>query len=63
MFGLNQLPRHHHPIFESERFSRASDDAFFVSIEAADPRFDAVATRRLLEDAGASRIELIEEPA
>jgi len=63
MLGLNQLPRHHHPIFESERFSRASDDAFFVSIEASDPRYDAAATRRMLEDAGASRIELIEEPA
>ena len=63
MLGLNQLPRHHHPIFESERFARASDDRFFVSIEAADPRFDAVKSRRLLEEAGASAVDLIEEPA
>jgi hypothetical protein len=63
MLGLNQLPRHHHPIFESARFARASDDRFFISIEAADPRFDAVASRRLLEEAGATAVELIEEPA
>ena len=63
MLGLNQLPRHHHPIFESARFARASDDRFFVSIEAADPKFDAVATRRLLESAGAAAVETIEDPA
>jgi hypothetical protein len=63
MLGLNQLPRHHHPIFESDRFRRASDDTFFISIEAADPRFDAVATRKLLADAGASAVEVLEDPA
>jgi hypothetical protein len=62
MLGLNQLPRHNHPVFESERFARASDDTFFVSIEAADPKFDATATRRLLE-AGARGVETLEDPA
>ena len=38
---------------------RFSDDAFFVSIEAADPRFDPDATRRLLEGLGARRVELV----
>jgi hypothetical protein len=61
MFGLNQLPRHHHPLFESKRFGRFSDDAFFISIESADPRFDAVATTKLLEGAGASRVEIVQE--
>jgi hypothetical protein len=63
MFGLNQLPRHHHPVFGSERFARVTDDTFFVSIEAADPKFDSVATRRLLEDAGAVAVEILEDPA
>ena len=63
MLGLNQLPRHHHPLFDSERFKRFSDDTFFISIESLDPRFDAVATKQLLERAGASHVEvLVEQP-
>jgi hypothetical protein len=61
MFGLNQLPRHHHPIFGSARFARFSDDMFFISIESTDPKFDAVATSRLLEAVGASHVELVED--
>jgi len=57
MFALNRLPRHHHPIFGSARFERASDDRFFISIESRDPRFDATATPRLLAEAGAARLE------
>jgi len=63
MFGLNQLPRHHHPLFEAARFARFSDDAFFISIEAADPSFDSTATTRLLAGVGASHVELVEELA
>jgi hypothetical protein len=59
MLGLNQLPRHHHPLFDATRFSRFSDDAFFISIEAGDPKFDAVATPRLLQGAGASNVEIV----
>jgi hypothetical protein len=61
MFGLNQLPRHHHPLFEATRFARFSDDAFFISIESIDPRFDALATPRLLQGMGASHVELVED--
>jgi hypothetical protein len=61
MFGLNQLPRHHHPLFDATRFGRFSDDAFFISIESADPRFDATATARLLSGVGASQVELVED--
>jgi len=63
MFGLNQLPRHHHPLFEIPRFARFSDDRFFISIEAGDPRFDPTATRHFLEGSGATAVELVEEPA
>jgi hypothetical protein len=63
MFGLNQLPRHNHPLFESARFARFSDDAFFISIEAADPKFDSNQTTRLLAGVGASHVELVEDPA
>jgi hypothetical protein len=59
MLGLNRLPMHHHPLFNSARFERASDDGFFVSIEANDPRFDAQDTLRLLEELGAAETELV----
>ncbi len=57
MLALNRLPMHHHPVFDSTGFERASDDRFFISIEADDPRFDAKATPELLRDAGATRLE------
>ena len=45
MFGLNRLPMHHHPLFQSKVFERVTDDAFFISIESWDPRFDPSAPR------------------
>ena len=61
MLGLNKLPRHNHPVFESKRFEAATDDKFFISVEREDPKFDPDRTRELLEAAKASHIELIEE--
>ena len=61
MLGLNGLPRHHHPVFESDRFRAASDDKFFISIEADDPKFDVAKTKALLESAHASAVEVIED--
>lgn len=60
MLGLQQLPMHYHPLFHSQRFERFSDDTFFVSIEASDPRFDAAVTRKLLADLGSRHVELVE---
>jgi hypothetical protein len=62
MLHLNKLPRHHHPVFESEAFRTASDDKFFVSIEAEDPKFDLAETKAVLEGTHAASIELVEEP-
>ena len=59
MLGLNRLPMHYHPLFHSQRFERVTDDTFFISIEARDPRFDVVATRTLLEAVGARHVEEI----
>jgi hypothetical protein len=60
MFGLNQLPTHHHPLFDSSRFERATDDLFFISIESWDPKFDPTQSKRFLESLGARQVELIE---
>lgn len=61
MLHLNRLPRHHHPIFSSERFRYSSDDRFFISILADDPQFDVDTTVSLLEGVHATYVEVIEE--
>src|SRR5262245_21619492 len=61
MFGLNQLPKHNHPVVYSDRFENGSDDKFFISIEVEDKKFDTVKTRELLESAHPSYMELVEE--
>ncbi len=53
MFGmlvLNNLPHPAHPLDLKERFARATNDRFFLLIEAADPKFDEERTRRLLDE-------------
>ncbi len=57
MLALNGLPQYHHPIFQSERFRRASDDRFFISIEARDPRCRGEMTERFLAGLGAVAVE------
>lgn len=59
MLHLNKLPRHHHPIFNSERFAAVTDHKFFVSIEAEDPKFDLEKTKKLLEQCHATHIEVV----
>jgi hypothetical protein len=58
---LNGLPRLHHPIFNHPRFSLAEPHRFFLSVEAADPRWDPDALRRVLTDHGA--VEVSDVPA
>ncbi len=39
LLALIQLPRLNHPLFASRQFHRATDDGFFIAIEARDPKF------------------------
>ncbi len=49
MFALNGLPMPYHPVFNVPRFALATQDRFFLVIEATDPNFEHEATRRFLE--------------
>lgn len=49
MLMLNGLPLPAHPLDLKARFARATDDRFFLLIEASDPKFDANETRALLQ--------------
>ena len=52
LFGLMALcglPRLHHPLFNSKAFDRATRDRFFLSVEAADPKFDLEHTRAFFD--------------
>jgi hypothetical protein len=57
MLILNGLPRWFHPVFYSDKFSRFSDDGFFISVEADDPKFDPQQTSKFLESIGGKDIE------
>ena len=61
MLVSNCLPQLYHPAFRSERFSRASQDRFFIIIERRDPLFDLDKTRAFLASLSNREVEVLEE--
>ena len=62
LFGflfMSGLPRPHHPVFYSDRFSGFSTDKFFVSIEARDRKFNESETVAFLRSIGAVEVEVL----
>ncbi len=59
---LCNLPEPYHPLFGCAEFRRASADAFFLSIDAADPLFDLKGTADLLRALGAASAEPYSRP-
>jgi hypothetical protein len=60
MMFLNGLPRLYRPVFNAPSFAQATQDRFFLCIEATDPRFDREATRQFLTALNAA--EVVEVP-
>ena len=56
-----QLPKWYHPVFNWDRFSKVSDDGFFLIIEARDPKVSETRTRELLEGIGGKHVTLIHD--
>ncbi len=56
MVLLNGLPRPYHPVFNVPRFERATQDAFFLCIEATDPLFDREQTSQLLRELNPAQV-------
>ncbi len=60
MLGLNGLPQPYHPVFGVPGFEMASQDRFFLQIEARDPKFDLEETRKFLESLHPEKVSEIE---
>jgi mono/diheme cytochrome c family protein len=61
MLALNNLPLPAHPLDHIRRFDKATDDRFFLYIEAGDKKFDEEETRTLLEKTHPAAVEVVRE--
>ena len=59
MFIIIGLPKLYHPLFGAPRFGLASEDKFFLYIDAADPKFEVDRNRSFLGSLGALSIEAV----
>lgn len=58
---VNGLPRFYNPLFKVKAFARATDDRFFICIEAADPRYDAEGLTTFFSDNKAVSVQVVED--
>jgi len=59
MIMLNGLPQPYDPMFNIKSFARASQDRFFLCIEAKDPNFNVEETTKFMENLGAVSVEAV----
>ncbi len=57
MLAMNGLPSLYHPLFNAETFRNgASQDKFFLCLEALDPKFETAETKAYLESFGPTSV-------
>ena len=61
MFIANGFPQPYHPVFNVPNFARASQDRFFLCVEAEDPRFDLEKTRGFLNSLNPDEVAEVEK--
>lgn len=62
MVVLNRLPRLNHPAFNIPNFTRASQDRFFLAVEANGERFDAATVKQALQALALQPVAIHEVP-
>jgi hypothetical protein len=63
MLAINGLPKPHHPLFNVQRFERATQDGFFLCVEAADPLFNPDKTWQFLESLAPEGVYAVQDLA
>ncbi|MCH8567577.1 MAG: DUF3341 domain-containing protein [Balneolales bacterium] len=61
MLFLNNLPKHHNSIFNSDNFNRVTDDKFFICVETDDPLYNEEETEKFFQDCGCVSYEKVYE--
>jgi Protein of unknown function (DUF3341) len=61
MLALNRLPQPYHPVFNVERFARASTDRFFLCIESRDPKFHLAESAIFLQSVSAQHVSEVKD--
>jgi len=61
MMYFNRIPRFHHPVFYSDKFSSVTSDAFYVSIEVSDPKYKEEEVKSFLQEIGGTDIEVLRD--
>ena len=61
LFLAWRLPEVYHPVFNHPAFRRASQDRFFLCVEAGDPQFHLFRTTAFLETLGPVSVEAVEK--
>ena len=61
MLAINGLPQPYHPLFNTARFSHASQDGYFLAVEARDKKFDRTATKTFLQSLNPSEVNEVED--
>jgi len=60
MLALNGLPQPHHPLFNVPEFSLASQNRFFICIEARDKQFELENASEFMRSIGATSVTTVE---